>query len=143
MKPHLAVAAALLVLAPIHAQAACGSTNAKSSPAQVVQAQVDAYNAHDIEALVACYADDASLAYLDGEHPSTQGRDAIRKVFGFLARQPKAFHVEIVRRTATGPVVVDQERLHGLPPGKHLPDAFAIYEVRDGLIAKVWFPPSK
>jgi putative hydrolase of HD superfamily len=142
MKPRL-LAAALLTLAPLHAWAACGATDAKSSPAQVVQAQVDAYNAHDIDALVACYAKDASLSFLDGEHPSTHGRDAIRTVFGFLARQPKAFHVEIVQRTATGPVVVDLERLHGLPPGKHLPDAFAIYEVRDGLIAKVWFPPSK
>jgi hypothetical protein len=79
---------------------------------------------------------------LDGKRPPIRGQAAIRKAFGFLARQPKAFHVEIVRRSATGPVVVDQERLHGLPPGKHLPDAFAVYEVRAGLIAAVWFPPS-
>jgi putative hydrolase of HD superfamily len=142
MKPRFLVAA-LPMLVPLHAWAACGSTNAKSSPTQVVQAQVDAYNAHDIDALVACYADDARLTELDGKRPPIRGRAAIRKAFGFLASQPMAFHVEIVRRTATGPVVVDQERLHGLPPGRHPPDAFAVYEVRAGLIAAVWFPPSK
>ncbi|NUR22668.1 nuclear transport factor 2 family protein [Frateuria sp.] len=142
MKPCLAIAM-LLTLAPLHAIAACGSTGAHSSPPEVVQAQVDAYNAHDVEALAACYADDASLVYLAGERPPIRGRDAIRMAFGFLPRQPKAFHVEVVRRSAAGPVVVDLERLHGLAPDKHLPDAFAIYEVRAGLIAKAWFPPAK
>lgn len=137
--------AALVLLVPVSfaAHAACGSTDAHSTPAQVVQAQVDAYNAHAIEALVACYADDASLAYLSGEQATIKGKAAIRKAFGFLPGQSRDFHVEILKRVATGPVVIDEERLHGLPPGKHLPDAFAVYEVHAGLITKVWFPPAK
>lgn len=142
MKPWPAFAL-LLALVPPHAHAACGSTTATSSPTEVVQAQVNAYNAHDVEALAACYADDASLAYLSGERAPIQGKDAIRTAFGFLPRQPKTFHVEILQRNAAGPVVIDEERLHGLPPGKQLPDAFAIYEVHAGLITKVWFPPTK
>jgi uncharacterized protein (TIGR02246 family) len=143
MKPSIAIATMLLTLLPVHARAACGSTDAASTPAQVVQAQVDAYNAHDIEALAACYADDASLVYLSGERPPIKGKDAIRKVFGFLARQPKAFGVQIIERVTTGPVVIDLERLHGLAPGKHLPDVAAVYEIRAGLISRVWFPPAK
>lgn len=104
---------------------------------------MDAYNAHALDVLVACYAHDASLAYLSGEHATIQGKAAIRKAFAFLPGPPSAFHVEILQRVVTGPVVIDGERLHGLPPGKHLPDAFALYAVQAGLITKVWFPPAK
>ena len=142
MKPCCALSM-LLALVPLYARAACDSTTAASTPTQVVQAQVDAYNAHDVEAFTACYADDASLIHLSGERPPIQGKDAIRKAFGFLSTQPEAFHVEIVKRVATGSVVIDEEHLHGLPPGKHLPDAFAVYEVHGGRITKVWFPPAK
>lgn len=143
MKLRLALASsALFALGCSHAQAACGSGDS-GTPEQIVQAQVDAYNAHDVGALAACYADDARLVYLSGEHPPIEGKDAIRTAFGFLATQPKAFRVEIVRRTVNGPVIVDLERVHGLPPGKHLPDALAVYEVRAGRIARVWFPPAK
>ncbi|HEV2622657.1 MAG TPA: nuclear transport factor 2 family protein [Frateuria sp.] len=142
MKPlTVAVAALALASLPLHAHAACGP--AGGSPAQVVQAQVDAYNAHDVDALVACYADDASLEYLSGGHPPIEGRDAIRKAFGFLAGQPQAFGVQIVERIVSGPVVIDLERLHGLPAGNRWPDSTVVYEVRDGRIAKAWFPPAR
>jgi putative hydrolase of HD superfamily len=113
MKPlPAAIASVALTLLPVQSRATCGTNGAARSPAQVVQAQVDAYNAHDVEALAACYANDAGLLYLSGEHPSIRGADAIRSAFGFLARQPKDFHVDILERIVNGPVVIDQERLH-------------------------------
>ncbi|MCX7513513.1 SgcJ/EcaC family oxidoreductase [Frateuria sp. STR12] len=144
-QPLLAIPMALaLTLLPAHAMAACGSTTPASSPSEIVQAQVDAYNAHDVEAFAACYADDASMTGLSGKRPPVKGKAAIKQAYaGLIARQTQAFHVEILDRTASGPIVVDLERLHGLPPGRQLPDSFAIYEVRDGKIAAVWFPPAK
>jgi hypothetical protein len=50
--------------------------------------------------------------------------------------------VQIVQRTLTGPTVIDKEHVVGMPSGKVVPDMAAIYEVRDGQIVKVWFPPS-
>jgi hypothetical protein len=50
--------------------------------------------------------------------------------------------VQIVQRTLTGPTVIDKEHVVGMLSGKVVPDMAAIYEVRDGQIVKVWFPPS-
>jgi hypothetical protein len=50
--------------------------------------------------------------------------------------------VQIVQRTVVGPTVIDKEHVVGLPSGKTVPDLAAVYEVRDGLIVRVWFPPT-
>ena len=143
-KPLLAISAALaLTLLSAQAAAACGSTTAMSRPDEVVQAQVIAYNAHDADAFADCYADDARLVGLSGKRPPIEGKAAIRHAYASLfAGEPKGFGVDILKRTVSGAIVVDLERTHGLPAGKQLPDSFAVYEVRDGRIANVWFPPA-
>lgn len=118
---------------------ACG--NKSADPIQVVQAQVDAYNTHDIDAFASCYADNITISDLSGKRPAIVGISALKKAYAFLAREPKEFHVEIVQRTANGPTVVDHERVIGLSADKGQPEAIAVYEVRDGKIQNVWFPP--
>ncbi|RUL75418.1 nuclear transport factor 2 family protein [Dyella choica] len=129
---------ALLMLLPLSAMA-CG--NKAADPVKVVQEQVDAYNAHDIDAFAACYADNATIRDLSGKRPVITGIAALKTTFAFLAKVPKDYHVDIVQRTVTGPTVVDHERVMGLPAGKGQPEAIAVYEVRDGKIQNVWFPP--
>jgi putative hydrolase of HD superfamily len=143
--PLPSIASALvLALLSAPAAAACGSTTASSRPEEIVQAQVDAYNAHDARAFADCYADDARLAGLSGKSPPVEGKAAIRQAYTALfAREPKTFGVEVLKRSVSGAIVVDLERTHGLPPGKQLPDSFAVYEVRDDRIANVWFPPAR
>lgn len=139
--PLAGLIAALLAAPALPAMAACGKTNAGSSPAEVVQAQVDAYNAHDIQAFAACYADDADVVDLSGKRPEVKGQAALKQAFAFLGKVPRDFGVDIVKRVVNGPVVIDLERLHGLPPGKQTPNSLAVYEVRNGKIARLWFPP--
>lgn len=129
---------ALSMLLPLSA-VACG--NKSADPIQVVQAQVDAYNAHDIDAFAACYADNVTISDLSGKRPTIVGIPALKKAYAFLARVPKEFHVAITERVASGPTVVDRERVIGLPKDKGQPEAIAVYEVRDGKIQNVWFPP--
>lgn len=127
-----------LLFFPALSAIACGTS---TDPAQVVQAQVDAFNAHDIDAFAACYADDVTVTDLSGKDPVIKGIPALKKTYAFLAKMPKQFHVEIVQRAVTGPIVVDRERAIGLPAAKGQPEAMAIYEVRHGKIQNVWFPP--
>jgi len=140
------MAAALLglMLAPARAAdkapPACGNSG---DPASVVQAQVDAYNAHDLTAFAACYADAVSIELLGSGEPPRKGQAALKEDYAFLGRMPEGFGVDIVQRTVNGPIVVDHERIHGLPDGRSAPDAIAVYEVRDGKILNVWFPPRK
>lgn len=128
---------AALLLFPL-STLACGSSG---DPAQVVQAQVDAYNAHDIDAFASCYADTVTVTDLSGKRATITGIPALKHTFAFLAKMPKDFHVEILQRVVTGPTVVDKERVHGLPADKGQPVAMAAYEVRAGKIVNVWFLP--
>jgi len=128
----------MLLLLPSMSTMACGTSN---DPAQVVQAQVDAYNAHDIDAFAACYAENATLTDLSNKRPVVKGVPALKGTYAFLAKMPKEFHVEIVQRVVNGPIVIDKERVVGLPAGKAPFEAMAVYEVRDGKIVNAWFPP--
>lgn len=110
-------------------------------PIDVVQAQVDAYNDHDLERFLACYADDATIYDLAGERPVVRGHSAMRETYSFLESVPEEFRVDIIDRLVSDAIIVDTERFVGLPEGVELPDAVAVYEVRNGKIQNVWFPP--
>ncbi len=131
-------------LAPCWAAPACSSS---TDPAAVVQAQVEAYNKHDLDTFLSCYADNATVYWLDGTKPPVKGAKALRDEFTFLSKIPPAgagYGVDIVMKTVTGPTIANVERQRGLPPGAPpMPDTLVIYEVRDGKILNAWFAPSK
>ena len=134
----------LAVAAPCWAVPMCSKS---SDPAAVVQAQVDAYNKHDVETFLSCYADDAAVYWLDGHRPPVKGITALRDEFAFLGKIPPAgagFGVDILMTTATGPTIANVEHMRGRPPGApQVPDTLVIYEVRNGKIANAWFAPAK
>lgn len=129
------------MLAMLFPLAAAACDNKADDPISVVQAQVDAYNAHDIAKFASCYADNAIVRDLSAKRPAITGVAALRQAYAFLATKPKEFRVVITQRVVNGPIVVDQEQVMGLPADKGQPKAIAIYEVRDGKIQNVWFPP--
>lgn len=107
------------------------------SPTDVVQRQFNAYNAHDLEAFLACYAEDVKIYDFPDQLRST-GLAEMRKNYGsFFAASPK-LHAELVNRIVAGPVVIDHERVTGMSGGRTAEGA-AIYEVKDGLIRTVRF----
>lgn len=104
------------------------------TPQAVAQAQLDAYNAHDVEGLCALYADDA-CQYRHPDILLAQGRQAIRKRYAerFAGSSPRA---QLLQRIVSGNTVVDSERVHD---GASYTELLAIYEVMNGQIAKAWF----
>jgi putative hydrolase of HD superfamily len=128
------VGAALILAGPT--AWACGRT---TEPADVVQAQVDAYNAHDIEAFLACYGDGITVTDLSGGRPPVRGIPALRAMFASLAHQPPEAHVQILQRSSAGALVVNHERLVGDAAVQGQPEAMTMYEVREGRIVNVWF----
>ena len=103
----------------------------------LIQRQLDAYNAQDLDAYVACYAADVVVAGLNGA-VTEKGREALR------ARYAKAFatypenKARLVNRIAVGNTVIDHEDVNR-GPGKEQFEIIAIYTVKDGLIARVDF----
>jgi hypothetical protein len=107
------------------------------SPASVVQQQLDAYNARDLEALLAAYASDAQVF----EHPSTllaRGTSELRERFVVRLREPN-LHATLLQRIVAGSVVIDHEIVtRTFPEGAGELELVMIYEVQGGRIAKAW-----
>lgn len=111
--------------------------NASADPAAVVQRQLDAYNARDLESLLATYAEDAELF----EHPATllaRGAAELRARFAARFREPN-LHARLLGRTVAGAFVFDHERVtRTFPEGPGELEVVMIYEVQAGRIAKSW-----
>lgn len=101
-----------------------------------VQAQLDAYNAHDLEAFLACYTDTCVVDDGEGNRLVT-GKAEMRTRYQALFASSPALHAEVVHRIRIGEYVLDEERITGRVPA--LNHAVAIYRVRDGLITHIRF----
>ena len=108
------------------------------SPIAVVQAQLDAYNARDIEALLRAYAPDAEQYMLHGERLA-QGHEQLRSRFLARFAEPD-LHARLLARTVMGAVVVDYEVVtRNFPEGQGTMEMLCVYEVLNGRIQKASF----
>ena len=102
-------------------------------PAAVVARQLDAYNARDLDAIMATYAEDARQF----EHPATllaSGAAEIRARMALRFEEPQ-LHARLVQRVVMGDVVIDHEVVtRNFPEGVGTVELVAIYEVRNGKI---------
>jgi hypothetical protein len=108
-----------------------------SDPEAVVQRQLDAYNARDIDALMATYADDVQVF----EHPATllaSGARALRERQVVRLQEPN-LHAHLVNRMVSGNLVIDHEHVtRTFPEGTGQLEMIAMYEVQDGKISRAW-----
>lgn len=113
-------------------------SNMQTSPEAIVQQQLDAYNAHDLEALMTTYAAEARLF----EHPATllaSGSTQVRERFALRFQEPN-LHAHLSKRIVMGRFVVDHERVaRTFPEGAGTIELIATYEVLDGKIVNAWF----
>lgn len=108
-----------------------------STPLDVVQRQLEAYNAHDIDAFVACYAADVRIFRMPSAAPALRGIEAFREHYARHRFNLPDLHAVVLQRIAMGNKVVDHERVTGL--GEHPVEVIVVYEIEDGLIHKAWF----
>ncbi len=109
-----------------------------SDPEAVVQRQLDAYNARDIDALLATYAEDVQVF----EHPATllaNGAQELRARQAIRLQEPN-LHAHLVNRMVSGNLVIDHENVtRTFPEGAGQLEMIAMYEVQDGKILRAWF----
>jgi len=106
-------------------------------PVDVVQGQLDAYNAQDMHAFMQFYAPNAVLANLNGDILA-EGADAIRARYAKVFADFPQNHARLVNRVAVGATVIDHEDVTRAPGGERF-EVAAIYTFRNGLIARVDF----
>jgi hypothetical protein len=98
----------------------------------VVARVLVALNAHDLDAFVACYADDATIE--DGhDDVFVRGHDELRARYGPMFERLPDVRIEALTRTDVGGFVVQEELVTGRgEPERHV----AVYLVRDDRIQR-------
>lgn len=107
------------------------------SPAEIVQRQLDTYNAQDIDGFCACFAEDVELAGFNG--PVTNvGQASLRERYSGLFTHFPQNHAKVLHRAVIGNVVVDHEEITR-EPGQAPFYVVAIYTIAHGQIARADF----
>jgi hypothetical protein len=129
MKWHLTILAMLFV-GTLQAQTA-------TTPEQLAQQQLDAYNKRDIEAFLVPYSDSVAV-YLFPDKLQYRGKETMRKQYaGMFNTKPDLF-CDLQKRMVLKNTVIDHEKVTF---SKEQPPlyAIAIYTIEKGKIAKVHF----
>lgn len=115
-------------------------TVSSDQPEVIVQRQLDAYNARDLDALVSIYAPNAEL-YAFPSTLQAAGTDALRQRFAARFTEPDLY-ARLLRRTVMGDIVIDHEEItRNFPEGRGTLPMVCIYEVKEGHIRRGWFIP--
>ena len=106
----------------------------------VVQRQFEAYNARDLDAMMATYADTACQF----EFPANllaSGAAQIRERFAARFTEPN-LHARLLNRIVSGNTVIDHEEVtRTFPEGTGRLELVAFYRVEAGKISQAWFIP--
>jgi hypothetical protein len=130
----------------LRAQQATGmEVSRDTSAAAVVRAYLQAYNAHDIDAVLSFLAPEFVWLSAAGDSLTVEARGSamVRAQLTDYFRQLPSARSELEALTALGPWVAATERAHWAgSAGPRSQAALSVYEVRGGLIRRVWYYPS-
>lgn len=109
-----------------------------TSPEIVIQRQLDAYNARDLESWLSTYAPNARQYELGGKLLA-EGHEQIRARTAPRFSEPN-LHARLIRREVMGNVVVDHEDvIRTFPEGPGCIELVCVYVVEQGLIQSASF----
>lgn len=106
---------------------------------EVVQQQLDAYNAKDLDAFVAVFHSDAEIYNLGDFEPMAKGMDDLLRIYGNLFRNSPNLHSSVVSRQVIGNKVLDYEVITGRNNQAEPLYLIAIYEVEKDKIKRCFF----
>lgn len=109
---------------------------AKEGAVEVVEEQLAAYNARDLDRFAATYSEAIRIFRPPAAEPAVAGHAQLRETYRRRFASP-GLHAEIVNRIVLGNKVIDHERVQGIR--ETAVEAVAVYEVRGGFIETVWF----
>ena len=105
----------------------------------VVQKQLDAYNAKDINAFMSVFSANAAIYNFGEEMALANGAEEVRAVYTKLFINSPNLQSLVINRSVIGNKVIDYELISGRQNSDELLKLIAIYEVNNGLITKATF----
>lgn len=106
-------------------------------PGDVVQRQLVAYNAHDLERFLMEYAEGIQVFRPPSGEPALSGKAAFAAHYAKNRFNLPNLRAQLIHRIICGNTVVDHERITGL--GEEAMEVIAVYHVSGNRIEKVWF----
>jgi hypothetical protein len=100
-----------------------------------VQAQLEAYNARDIDKFLEPYAEDVQV-YDYPDKLRYVGKEIMRRNYDSFFRSTPDLHCELKNRIIIRDKVIDEE---SVTANGRIFHAVAVYEIKDGKISKVMF----
>lgn len=115
------------------------SLNTMSQSAdQIVQQQLEAYNARNVDEFMAVFHQDIEIWTLGSESPSAVGWEKVKAIYQELFEQSPELHSKLLNRSVIGNRVIDYERISGRKGSKEDLFLVMIYEVEEGKIRRAW-----
>ena len=109
----------------------------ESTPEDLAQKQLNAYNQKNIEEFLKPYSDSVHV-YSFPDELLYVGKEKMRATYKAFFERTPLLHCELKNRIVLGNTVIDQELVTGLNDGSEI-RAVAIYKVRNGKIQEVYF----
>ncbi len=106
------------------------------TPEQLAQGQLDAYNAHDLDAFLPYFSDTIAVIRPPETRPVLLGKADFAEFYRRERFCLPALHAEVKSRMVLGNKVVDHERISGIGDAPF--EVAVVYEIRDGLIQTMW-----
>ena len=106
------------------------------NPEAVVQRQLEAYNARDLQRFLAAYSEDIRVYRPPAAEPALVGKAAFGNFYATQRFNRADLRADVVNRMVIGNKVIDHERISGVDDQPF--DMAIAYEVVDGLIRCVW-----
>lgn len=100
----------------------------------LVQGQLEAYNARDIEKFCTYFHPQVTAYRLGSDTPICTNMEEFRKLYGEKFKNTPDLHCTLVSRIILKNRIIDEESV--APSGSHVA---AIYDFQDGLIKDIYF----
>jgi hypothetical protein len=106
------------------------------TPVEVVQRQVDAYNARDLARFVGHYSDTVTVFRIPALAPAITGKAQFAEFYATQRFNLPDLHADIVNRIVLGNKVIYHERISGVRLAPF--EIVVAYEVVGDVIERVW-----
>lgn len=107
------------------------------TPEQVVQANLDFYNARDIEGFSSLLTEDVGVYELGKVRPIAVGLPTVKTLYKKLFDQSPKLQSTILKRIVMGNTVIDHESIVGRKGSKDILELVAIYQVTGDKIERI------
>lgn len=108
-----------------------------STPEQIVQRQLDTYNARDIEGFMSVMSQDVVLVNFQDQKVLAQGHNEVKDIYTNLFNKSPKLRSSLINRMVLGQKVIDHESITGRIGSDEIVELIVIYEVKSEKIYKI------